>query len=127
MDPGVRGLVEALNAFPGVTTVESCEGHARGAPAWVAFATRHPDIPQRIATAIAPLLAHPRVDPRSGYDAGPVQLHPYLAYGTGLEWRLVVRAPTEPAKARLLRALEAALREHGPAPLAARGPRQARA
>lgn len=35
VDKGMAPLIEALSAFPGVRTVESCEGNAE--TAWVAF------------------------------------------------------------------------------------------
>lgn len=121
----MRGLVEALNAIPGVATVESCEGHVRGAPAWVAFVAQDPETPQRLAEALARLLGPPPADPSDPCASGPVHLHPYLAYGVGLEWRLLVTSTDPRVKARLVREVALLIRARL-APVAVATPRPPR-
>gem|GEM_PF-5694865 len=98
--------MEALNGMPGIATTESCEGHARGAPAWVAFTADDPASIARIATALGPLLGDMP-------GSGEVSLQPYFAYGVSVEWHLVVQGTHMRSKLRSLRRAEVRLRALG--------------
>lgn len=43
LDPGIRDLVRALNTFPGIETVSSCEGHQDGFSCGVYFVANNLD------------------------------------------------------------------------------------
>lgn len=75
VDDGIRGLVEALSCFPGLETIESCEG-SDGEPAWVCFRYgRYWEAPEpwRELTEFAFGYLHPRLANTVG-DAATVTL-----------------------------------------------------
>lgn len=92
IEPGIRPLVDALNAIPGVETIGSCEGHIR----WTGVFTKRPYVyfraPNRLAEHIATFL-HQDMAGRRPHLEQPWQIQGLFHPELGLCFHLMAEQP----------------------------------